>query len=99
MFSNNVLQSYLFFGGDSTDVRRGLELLSGCDTSSCRAWINKASRAQLVSEGVRRLKQAARETLEQAESGSHALQLSGGYDSRVILGALLDHLSNRELVT
>lgn len=99
MFSNNVLQSYLFFGGDYTGIRRGLELLRDCDTSACRAWVSKASRAQLVAEGVRRLKQATTETLEQADSRWHALQLSGGYDSRVILGALLEHLSPQELVT
>lgn len=96
--SEDTIQSYLYFGADYTDIARGVQLLHDCDTSEIRSWAAKASREQLVTEGVRRLKAATIRTIEQTGSTWHALQLSGGYDSRVILGALLEHLTTKELI-
>lgn len=97
--SDDALQSYLYFGADHTRIERGRELLLDCDTSSYRGWAAKASRRELIAEGVRCLKLATRETLEKSQSSYQALQLSGGYDSRAILGALLEELNADQIVT
>ena len=99
-FSEREIQSYLRFGAPYGELETGAAaFLDGCDPAPLAEWAAGASREQLVREGVQRLRTATVESLDAAGSGPHALQLSGGYDSRTLLGALREHLGASELTT
>ncbi|MEO0557165.1 MAG: hypothetical protein AAF170_03165 [Bacteroidota bacterium] len=97
--TDSEIQSYLHFGAAYRPLaEQGSHALANIHEPGLREWIASASRSALIAEGVRRLRASAEAALEAAEPGSHAIQLSGGYDSRAILGALLNHLSPSEVV-
>ena len=94
------LQSYLYFGAVYGDLRtEGLPLLADAPSDRDREWAASASEDQLVREGVRCLREATQEALAQTSESRHAVFLSAGFDSRALLGSLLEHLSADELVT
>jgi len=54
--------------------------------------------ARLIHEGMDILRRAFRETIAQTSPGqTHVLPLSGGLDSRAILGGLLENLESRQI--
>jgi hypothetical protein len=96
---DHTIQSYLAFGAAYGDLRKaGYDLLSTTDTTKYRKWAANASESELVRQGVQCLREAAREALADVPGGTQAVLLSGGYDSRGVLGALLENVSASEIV-
>lgn len=97
--NDDAIQSYLYFGAVYGDVAgEGSKLLLDCDTGRYRDWAARASEDELVRQGIACLREATAEALEQAPAGPHGVFLSGGFDSRAILGCLLEHVAPSELV-
>ncbi|CAN5694254.1 hypothetical protein BH23GEM6_BH23GEM6_18030 [soil metagenome] len=95
----NWLQSYLYFGAAYGDLAtEGALLLAGVECSDQRRWAATASEQQLVRRGVECLRRVAREALSGNDGGTNAVQLSGGFDSRAVLGALLDNVDSAQVV-
>jgi len=88
------VNSFLRFGYfcDYSDQRAPIDF-SGIDKSL----YDKATREDLISLGVEKL----RETFSRLwqEGRQHVVPLSGGLDSRLILGAILEHVSAEQLQT
>ncbi len=98
--SYHDIQSYLFYGAVYGDIAAaGRMVLGGCDTTIYGSWVQTATTRQLIDEGVRCLRQAARDALDSFPSTNHVVSLSGGFDSRAILAALLEHLAPGNLTT
>jgi hypothetical protein len=90
----NRIHQYLYYG---FLIPRQLELPIQLDRDNHR---NSSTSAldELIVEGVDRLDLAFRNQLGKCSSGStHVIPLSGGLDSRAILGGLLKNLDSREI--
>ena len=99
--SDADIHAFLYYGAafNRADVRGGGPLLRGVETADLRRWAAGATDSALVREAAHRLNRAADEALDAAGGGPHAVQLSGGYDSRTVLGALRDRLDVSEIAT
>ncbi len=94
MLDDNSIATILYFGF-VPEYASG-QVAFWCDwsmLSECRKGAHHSDIASLIDEGVASLKAAFRHALAGIDTGkTHVLPLSGGLDSRAILGALLDNI-------
>jgi asparagine synthetase B (glutamine-hydrolysing) len=64
-----------------------------------KAFLSEQPQSVLIQEGIGILKRIFRETLAGDNSKYHVLPLSGGLDSRAILGGMLENLESRQIQT
>jgi hypothetical protein len=97
-FALNSLLPYLYFGYLPTegDAVGFLDYLYSMESGKCFSQIK--SETQLINFGVKILRSTFRNLLiEISESKTHVLPLSGGLDSRAILGGLLENVDRDQI--
>jgi hypothetical protein len=101
MLNSESIPVYLYFGYLPTvDCSHPLESVGTAHPtdSGSHAVLNASCEATLVDTGMDIWRRAFREAMEQADSDRiHVLPLSGGLDSRAILGGLLENLQSRQI--
>jgi hypothetical protein len=99
MLDDNPIATILYFGFVPESASG--QFASLCDWSmlgECKKWADHSDVASLIDEGVASLKVAFRHALAGIDAGkTHVLPLSGGLDSRAILGSLLDNVDHRQI--
>jgi asparagine synthetase B (glutamine-hydrolysing) len=63
-----------------------------------KVFLSQKQSSDLIKEGVAILRRTFRDALDRKTSGLHVLPLSGGLDSRAILGGLLENLNTNEIL-
>ncbi|MFP5348027.1 MAG: asparagine synthase-related protein [Actinomycetes bacterium] len=97
-FDRSTLQQFLAFGFvPRADVEDPLSLLSAWSRKPVRQ-ARKVSSSGLLREGVAALRAAVEESAAAGGGGQHVVFLSGGLDSRTILGGLLRLFGRSEVV-
>jgi hypothetical protein len=99
-FASNSLLTYLYFGYLPTegDAVSFLDYLSNMESG--KRFSELQNEKQLINFGVRVLRSAFRDLLvEIGDSKTHVLPLSGGLDSRAILGGLLENMNSDQIQT
>lgn len=99
MVETDTISTFLYFGYLPKYTPNQLDFLGDQqDWPEKKATLAQMPPKLLVEEGVRVWKRAIQATLSEKDSKCHILPLSGGLDSRAILGGLLENLNSNEIV-
>lgn len=100
MTAPDSVSAFLYFGYLPETSPDALSFLNGLQNGrAAEASFGRRHPDSLVRSGVKILKRVFRESLARDGSRQHLLPLSGGLDSRAILGGLLDNLDTGQVRT